>query len=525
MRKQKVKRPLKSAGLFGGMTALGIAMCAGLMRANTLGGRGPLYIAATDDATEAEPASKTSFKALKDAMEKCVGAMSDHEKTLNDDDADDAKKEAAQKSYDAQEAKYKKLEGQFIRAKNMAERRGQVELAGAMAKTVVPGSIPARGQLEAKNHDEDDRLQVEAFTDWFCNPAGAKLSDTMQDALAPKGKNWDCANAKGAVGNPMALPRPLAAKVMSFFLGKAQPLSSDQASPGNLYQAELMREVMMYAGEGAKLFPRCKRIPTSSGIVHYPRLVQTAPGAEGSGTEFGEYGGVAVAWTAEGADAPATEPTFDQVQYLTNPLMATTALTRQLIQRSVIDLPSLLQGLFNKAVGHKVDLAIIQGNGVGKPTGIIGAAGVPSVFRQVVNQVQFDDFTNLETSIPPDERDRMIYVIADGGLQYAKKLKDDNKRPLFLPSTAGAFSAGVADYGKINGHDVIPTQRLTLGAAGDIIAAVLDYYVMAVENEMVMMANPYTQMSKNAIQYFAFMQLGGKVHEPRLFATLDAAVS
>jgi len=522
----KHKKRAQTKSVFAGMSALGIAMCRGLAGGGVLGNRGVmvLYKAAGED--DGADAQGGAWEQVKTSMQKLADDMTAYEATMDDEEATEADKTEAKKSHQAAETKWKSLEAKLERAKAKAARNNALLTAKALGQTVAPGHIPNGVPAEAKNHEADENAKVNAFTDWFSSPFGAKMSDSMRDALTPKSQRWDFGNKSNDASAPFALPKSLMQLIVgknSQIMSKAQPLSSDQSSPGNLYQAQIMTDLMQYRGEAAKLFPLCKKIPTVNGIVHYPRLKQSVPGAEGSATEFGEYGGVATAWTAEGAEAGAAEPQFDQVQYPTYQLSATTALTRQLINRSVIDLPGLLTSLYGKAISHKIDLALLNGDGNGKPVGILNTTGIGAPARNAgsgSNVVQYEDFVNCESLIPPDERDRMVYIVADTAMQYAKKLKDSNGRPLFLPTTRGGFDIGAADYGRILNHPVITTQRTTLGAKGDIIAVVPEYYICAIEQELVIMANPYTKMGQNSVQYFAFMQVGGALHEPRCAAAL-----
>lgn len=57
-----------------------------------------------------------------------------------------------------------------------------------------------------------------------------------------------------------------------------------------------------------------------------------------------------------------------------------------------------------------------------------------------------DDFVNLEHSLPRSSRARGHYLLSDGALKVARKLKDEDNRPLWVPSMINGVPS------TINGH-------------------------------------------------------------------------
>ena len=523
MRKAKIKKPPPGAmrSVFAGVTALGIAMSRGMHSAGLAGWRGPLFDPAATDAGGDDDVT-TSMNACKTHLQALSAAMDDLEKAMAADEGDDAAKAARNEAYKAKSKEYEKEKANLMRFQAKAARQNDIQIAKSLAAVVRPGVIPNGVAAEAKNHDAEDEAKCKSFTQWFIDPANYRMNDQIRDLMTPRGKGWS------ACSSGFVVPKSMTAKIMpSIFRGKALPLSSDQAGPQNLYQAELMKELLSYKGETAKLFPRCRKVPCIAGIAHWPRLKQAAPGAVGSANEFAEYGFVSVQRVAEGASAPATEPQFEQVQYTMNAIRAKTQLTRTLISRAgtTIDIVALLNELFPQAISHKLDNEIINGSGTGEMLGLLQASGIASVFRKTLGHIDQRDFIGIESPIPPDYRDDMVFIIADAAWQDFKTQEDSTGRLLYVPLTMSPTQAGTGASNRFDDHPVIPTQRLTLGNAGDLIGGVFDYYGVAVEQEVVVMANPYSAMDKNAIDYYAWMQVGGQPHEPRMFSKLAATTS
>ena len=432
MRKQKVKKapPGAMRTLFAGMTALGILSMRGAHASGLAGWRGPLFDPGTDDAG-ADDDIATSMKACRDNLTALNTAMDTLEKQIEADQGDETAKSALSAQYQAKSLEFDKAKKQFERMKGKASRRNLIGEANSMSNVVRPGAIPNGVPAQAKDHDAEDAAQCKAFTNYIIDPINAAraIPEQLRDTLKPEGKSW--AKAEGGWRVPKSMRDKLMPSIMQ---GKALPLTSDQAGPELTYQAEMMRELLKYKGESSKLFPRCRRIPCVAGIAKWARLKQAAPTAKGTPGSFGEYGGVAVSRVAEGASAPEEEPQFEQVLYQMYPIRAMTQLTTTVISRmgTTFDVVSLLNELFPEAINHLLDLEIISGSGVGEMEGIVTNTSVPSVFRAAVNDISHPDYINIETPIPPDYRDEMVYLIADAAWQAYKKKTDTTGRPLYL---------------------------------------------------------------------------------------------
>lgn len=453
---------------------------------------------------------------MKEWLEKLKALIAEAEAAMNDankEGADDAAKATAMGIYKAKTAAIGEIKAKIAQAKELAEHRKALAEAEELQKTVVAGKTIPTVPATAADHDKEEAERVEIFTDFVC---GKNMSDVARDTFQPKSTGWK----KAMDGGGIVIPRTLASKVLpeSRIVGKALPLTSVQASPANLFQAEMQKQLNMYPGEAAALFPRTFKVPTRSGSVIFPELVQGAPGAEDSADEFNEYGAVACAWTAEGAEKPGTEPSFSQKTLPTFELSAKTELSRTLLNRSVIDIEALLGQLFRASILHKIDLAVINGNGVGKPTGILQAAGIAAPARTTGGAVKYDDLVNLEYAIAPQFRAAANWVLADGAARNLALQKDTAGRPLFIAQTDPASKG--AKLGNISGYEAIPTQRTTLGAAGDVIFGDLSQYVCPVEQEVVMLRSEHEKMSKGVIVFVIFVQVGGKVMQVRAFSKL-----
>jgi hypothetical protein len=83
-----------------------------------------------------------------------------------------------------------------------------------------------------------------------------------------------------------------------------------------------------------------------------------------------------------------------QHTYQLPPITGYSVSSNVLLQDSAFGLEKFLMTLFARAIAWFEDFAFLQGKGVGKPQGILGASATISVNRQGANLVQFLDVAN-----------------------------------------------------------------------------------------------------------------------------------
>ena len=87
------------------------------------------------------------------------------------------------------------------------------------------------------------------------------------------------------------------------------------------------------------------------------------------------FGGVQMTWTEEAQTRTETEPQFKMMELKAHELSGYAVSSNVLLQDAAFGLEKFLMTLFGKAIGWFEEYAFLQGNGVGKPLGILNAAG------------------------------------------------------------------------------------------------------------------------------------------------------
>jgi HK97 family phage major capsid protein len=202
--------------------------------------------------------------------------------------------------------------------------------------------------------------------------------------------------------------------------------------------------------------------------------------ADSSRADGYRFGGIRAYWMNEGGTKTPSYPSFGQISLELKKLIGYTTVTDELLE----DAPSLgawIQRAFQAEFAFKIIDAIVNGDGAGKPLGILSSPslvtvtaetgqGSATIVAENIIKMWASRFGPnsanyvwlINQNIEPQLHTMGIAVGAGGGLVY-------------MP--AGGLSG--QPYGTLFGRPVIPCEQCaTLGTAGDIILADLSQYVM-----------------------------------------------
>lgn len=168
-------------------------------------------------------------------------------------------------------------------------------------------------------------------------------------------------------------------------------------------------------------------------------------------------------WLAENASATDGDITF-----------GTTSIGAHLASSKVVAIPfallqdagignmeGMLNGLLASRLARLTNAAYTVGDGSGKPTGIVNGAGLGhTTAAGLVDSFTSDDFIELEHSVDPVYRRDASWMMHDTALKVAKKMKDGEGRPIWMPGVSGQAPAEILGYG------YTPNQDMAVPAAG-----------------------------------------------------------
>lgn len=187
--------------------------------------------------------------------------------------------------------------------------------------------------------------------------------------------------------------------------------------------------------------------------------------------------GVQAYWMAEGGPFTGTKPSFKQAEFKLKKLGALVVCTDELLDDATA-LASYIQAAAPDAIMHKINGAMISGNGVGKPSGIINS---PFTLTQAAESMQAADtivarnIINMYSKMIPQARAGAAWYMNAQCEAQLLGMVDDNDNFIYL---APGSQLNQSPYGLLLGRPVYPlmSHMPALGDVGDIIFANLKYY-------------------------------------------------
>lgn len=190
-------------------------------------------------------------------------------------------------------------------------------------------------------------------------------------------------------------------------------------------------------------------------------------------------GGVQAYWTAEGATITESKTSFKQASFRLQKLAALVKATDELLDDATA-LESYIMGAAPNAIMYQVNKAILTGNGVGKPTGIINspfAVTVAAESMQATGTVVAANVLRMYSRMFPNSRSNAAWYINPAVEEQLRMMVDPLGNYIYL---APGSQANQTPYGQLLGRPVIPLMggMPALGSVGDIMFADLSYYYM-----------------------------------------------
>jgi len=240
---------------------------------------------------------------------------------------------------------------------------------------------------------------------------------------------------------------------------------------GFLVPEEYANRILMRSLEAAVIRPNGPTIiPMSSDTINIPKIVDTSHAS-------GVFGGVVAYWTEEAGTKTVKEPTFGQIKLIAKKLTGYTYASDELLADSAISLDALLVRLFSEAINWYEDDAFIDGDGVGKPLGLLNSGALLAVNRSAANTIAIADLANIWARLYPQSHGRAIWLANPSTLPQLVAL--GSTYLTWLKGSAGA--GGLADKppATLLGRPIVFTEKCeALGTAGDIVLADLSYYLI-----------------------------------------------
>ncbi len=245
--------------------------------------------------------------------------------------------------------------------------------------------------------------------------------------------------------------------------------------------------------------------PMASATLQFPYLDITTVQAGGVSPFFG---GVQAYWTAEAQTRTETEPQFKMMELKANELSGYSVSSNVLLDDAAFGLEKFLMTLFGAALAWFEEYAYLQGNGVGKPLGVLNANAAIQVTRNTAGHFYFSDIANMLAKLLPGSYTRAVWYVSPTGVSDLIQLKDGANRAIFLSIDQGVTKPPVW---KLLNLPVVITEKLpALGTTGDVMLVDPSLYVIGDRMQLEIAASQHVNFLKNQMTWRFVQRVDGQ---------------
>ncbi len=275
---------------------------------------------------------------------------------------------------------------------------------------------------------------------------------------------------------------------------------------GFMVPNQFLPTLRMVDPQAAIFRPRCTVIPAGTP----PDASVTMPCLD-QGAARNIYGGMTVAWIAEGATKPETDLRLREVCLTPHEVAGHTILTDKLI-RNWTAADSFITQMLRLCLRGTEDTAFYSGSGVGQPLGVINAPARIDIGRAGANAIAFADIRNMYAQLKFGGSP--VWIGSQTILPQITNLVDGGNHLLWAPNATGIIGG---TPGTLYGIPMMFADRsVALGTRGDLILVDLSYYLIKDGSGPFVAASPHVYFTTNKTVIKIFWNVDGQswLNEP-----------
>ena len=261
-------------------------------------------------------------------------------------------------------------------------------------------------------------------------------------------------------------------------LKRSEGLNENISSEGGfLLQQDFAKGLLDNGFQSSEIAKRCKKIK----IGKNSNSVKLNGFDETSRTDGSRFGGVRSYWLEEGGEKLASKPKFRQIELSLKKLIGLCYTTDELLQDAAV-LDSVLRAAFSDEIAFRVDDAIVSGDGIGRPLGVMNCGSLVTVDKeagQVANTFNYENVLKLWCRLIASSRKNACWYLSQTVEQQLYGLSlavGTGGGPVYLP----AGGASSAPFATLFGRPVVPIEQCSaLGTVGDVILGDFSKYLLA----------------------------------------------
>lgn len=294
-------------------------------------------------------------------------------------------------------------------------------------------------------------------------------------------------------------------------MAKALPSGMNEtvgADGGYLVPPEFSQNLLMRAYSN-DLLSRTVMFPlTTSNSIKIPAINETSR-ANGS-----RFGGVEAYWRSEGSSVSRTKPGLEQVSLTVDSLTLVVRVTQELLDdASGLPLETFMNLVCPQELQFKIGDAIVNGDGVSKPLGLMGSLSKITVSKEAGQGAATINASNVL---------KMWSRLHTSCWSNAVWLADQSIIPQLSQMTIGTAGANLVVYMPPGGLSASPFATLmgrpliftefnqTLGTAGDLILTDLSTYLTATKGGLQTASSMHVLFESNELLYRFILRIDGR---------------
>jgi HK97 family phage major capsid protein len=351
------------------------------------------------------------------------------------------------------------------------------------AQAVVQSMKTAEEQRQADHPAPDYKAEIEALKDQ--NKALSKdvqaLLKHMEDEPAIRKAGYYTQD--GGAADPeaksfgdflLAISRSDHKRLRDVYKSSKALEENSGVTGGYLVPNQFVSQLRGIAVEEAIVRPRAFILPMTGRTATIPAIEHSVAYQKGTSTAFG---GMAMSWTAERAKIKDTEPTYYQLKLEAHKMSGKVPVSNELLADSAIGLEALLVRLFGEAVAFTEDDAFLQGDGNGKPLGVLNAPATITTTSALTSAAPtVAELSTMYSRLGRPYRRTAVWVVQQlltDSLMSINATASSNTMLTWLPNIRGEIEP------RLFGRPVVETEKLpTTFANGGLILADFQQYVV-----------------------------------------------
>ncbi len=304
-------------------------------------------------------------------------------------------------------------------------------------------------------------------------------------------------------------------------VAKAALAEGSGTTGGYTVPPEYATRLLEFPPEEVVLVGKTDEYPMVGRELIMPVLDQTT--ATGTAGYTSYFGGVVAKWTAEAALRPETEPAFKDLRLVANELSGYALASRNVLMDNVVALEQRLSTLFRNAIAWYRDYAYLQGDGIGKPKGVLNSGALLTSTRNTASHIKFADLASMVSKLMPGSFSRATWILSPTAYGELIGLVDGASRPIFQPIAApGAGAAAASIPLGILGRPYAVTEKLpALGTSGDILLVDPKQYFSATRQDVEIAASEHYKFLNNQVAFRFLFRGDGTSWMDKPFTTQD----